>query len=228
MKKQVAVPGSSRNNPAQSFARLSEIAASQGLTWLTQLWHGLRFKYQFRCASGHEFARIGTVAMRGTVTCLPCVQERTQRRFLQILAEQGATCQEDGYLGQTARQHFGCRQGHEWVTEARKVLEGHGCPTCATQERARQLADSDGLARLEQAAAAHGGQCLADRYIGIQPKYLWECANGHRWQASGGKVAMATGAGCASLALPRCAYTNLRLTPGRADSSLIVSDPASA
>jgi hypothetical protein len=32
----------------------------------------------------------------------------------------------------------------------------------------------------------------------------------------------------ASLALPRCAYTNLRLTPSLADSALIVSDPANA
>lgn len=90
MKKQVASPGSSRSTPAQSFARLGEIAAGQGLTLLTQLWHGLRFKYQFRCVCGHEFARIGMGAMRGTVTCLECEQERMQRRFLQILAEQGA------------------------------------------------------------------------------------------------------------------------------------------
>jgi Zn finger protein HypA/HybF involved in hydrogenase expression len=188
MTKQIALPRSSRNSPAQSFARLGEIAASQGLTLLTQLWHGMLFKYQFRCGSGHEFARIGTVVMRGTVTCLQCVQERTQRRFLEILEEQGTTCQEASYLGQTARQHFRCGHGHEWVTEARKILEGHGCPTCATQERARQLTHRDGLTRLQQAAAAHGGRCLADRYIGIQPKYSWECANGHRWQASGAKV----------------------------------------
>lgn len=92
--------------PEESLSRLIEIAASHGLTLLTKQWHGRQSDYLFRCPCGHEFTRIGMVAMRGTVTCLECVQEGTKRRFLEILGERGIVCREGAYLGKTARQHL--------------------------------------------------------------------------------------------------------------------------
>jgi hypothetical protein len=108
-----------------SYSRLAAIAASRGLALLTQQWYTQRYDYLFRCARGHEFTRIGMVAMRGTVTCLECIQEDTKRRFLVILVERGIICREGSYLGQTARKQFKCHCGHELATEARKILEGH-------------------------------------------------------------------------------------------------------
>lgn len=176
--------------PDESFERLVAIAARQGLTLLTQQWFGTRYPYLFRCARGHTFTRIGLVALRGegTVTCLECIQEDTKRRFQDLLGERGIVCREGGYLGQTARQHFRCHCGHEWETEARKILEGHGCLVCATARRAQQLMPSDGLERLQRAAAAHGGRLLADAYGGLRKKYLCECAQGHCWWVKGARV----------------------------------------
>ncbi|WP_175795648.1 hypothetical protein [Burkholderia multivorans] len=59
-----------RRKPDVAYARLVEIAAERGLTLLTKEWVGLKSYYEFRCASGHDVTRIGTVAMRGTITCL--------------------------------------------------------------------------------------------------------------------------------------------------------------
>ncbi|WP_244384794.1 hypothetical protein [Burkholderia pseudomallei] len=177
-----------RRNSDEAFSLLREIAGNRGLTLLTEQWNGAQFAYLFCCASGHEFTRIGTVAMRGTVSCLECERSRVERRFLETLAERGITCREGRFLGQNARQHFRCREGHEWATQARKILEGSGCPSCALAYRTEQLIDSNGLARLQEAAAARGGRCLTDAYLGIKENYLWECANGHRWQARGYSV----------------------------------------
>jgi hypothetical protein len=181
-------PVRKRNTSEASYARLTAIAARQGLTLLTQRWYTLQYDYLFRCARNHEFTRLGTVAMRGTVTCLECVQEDMKLRFLEILGERGIVCREGSYLGQTARQHFRCHCGHEWSTEARKILDGHGCVVCATARRAEQLTHSDGLERLQRAAAARGGRLLADTYVGMAESYSWECAHGHRWRAGGHKV----------------------------------------
>lgn len=174
-----------RRNSDEAFLLLRKIAASRGLTLLTEQWGGAHFAYLFRCASGHEFTRIGTVAMRGTVCCLECDSDRVGLRFLEMLEERGVECREGRFLGQNVRQHFRCREGHEWATQARKIFEGHGCPSCALAYRAEQLTDSNGLVRLQEAAAARGGRCLTDAYLGIKENYLWECENGHRWQARG-------------------------------------------
>jgi hypothetical protein len=182
------LPVRKRSTPEANLARLAEIAASQGITLTTTRWYGRLHDYQFRCARGHEIVRVGTVAMRGTVTCLECVQEDTKRRFLEILGVSGIVCREGGYLGQTSRQHFRCHCGHEWETEARKILEGCGCVVCATARRAQQLMHGDGLERLQRSAAAHGGRLLADAYVGIGENYAWECREGHRWRARGNRV----------------------------------------
>ncbi|WP_423382436.1 hypothetical protein [Burkholderia sp. LMG 32019] len=181
-------PTRTRRKPDVAYAQLAEIAAERGLTLLTPEWCGLKSFYEFRCASGHNFTRIGTVAMRGTITCLECEHVRVQQRFQELLNEKGTVCREGTYLGQTVRQHFTCRFGHEWTTDARKILDGSGCPSCAIDTRAALLTDSNGLERLRTAAAAHGGKCLTDQYGGIGETYLWECANGHRWQARGTNI----------------------------------------
>ncbi len=181
-------PTRTRRKPNVAYSRLVEIAAERRLTLLTPEWRGLKSYYDFRCASGHDVARIGTVAMRGTITCLECEQVRVQQRFLELLSENGTVCRDGAYLGQTVRQHFTCRFGHEWTTDARKILDGHGCPSCAVNSRAESLTDSNGLDRLQTAAAAYGGKCLTDRYSGIGESYLWECANGHRWRARGTNI----------------------------------------
>ena len=32
-------------------------------------------------------------------------------------------------------------------------------------------------------AARHGGKCLSDAYLGGKTKLLWQCAEGHQWEA---------------------------------------------
>lgn len=45
----------------------------------------------------------------------------------------------------------------------------------------RQRRDPNGLARLQAAAAAHGGACLDEVCTKLQAKYRFRCAKGHEW-----------------------------------------------
>jgi len=82
-------PTCTRRKPDVAYSRLVEIATESGITLLAPEWHGLKSYYDFRCASGNNFTRIGTVAMRGTIACLECEQVRTA-------ALSGATEREQG------------------------------------------------------------------------------------------------------------------------------------
>ncbi|CAI8694035.1 hypothetical protein EMIT0111MI5_200013 [Burkholderia sp. IT-111MI5] len=99
-----------RRNSDEAFSLLREIAGNRGLTLLTEQWNGAQFAYLFRCAFGHEFTRIGTVAMRGTVSCLECERRRVEQRFREALGKLGISCRERHFLGQEVRQHFTCSQ----------------------------------------------------------------------------------------------------------------------
>lgn len=172
----------------EAFAHMKEVAKAAGLTLLTKTWINARAYYRFRCASAHEFERQAFVLTRGATGCAQCVQAKMRQQFLDALAERNLTCLEGDYLGRTVRHHFQCAHGHRWDTEARKILEGSGCPKCGNARAAEMNRFSDGLKQLRDAAAAHGGQCLADVYSGVAARYEWRCANGHRWRTSGHSV----------------------------------------
>ncbi|ACC76315.1 hypothetical protein Bphy_7330 (plasmid) [Paraburkholderia phymatum STM815] len=172
----------------EALRHTAEVANAAGLTLLATEWVGAKANYRFRCRHGHEFERRASVVTRGSTTCRMCARAAVRQRFLDLLAQRHLVCLEGEYLGSTVRQHFRCGQGHRWDTEARKILEGSGCPACADERSAVMQTDANGLDRLRQAAAEHGGRCLADVYSGIADRYEWECANGHRWHASGQSV----------------------------------------
>jgi hypothetical protein len=181
-------PERERLSGEAAFRRLAAAAADRGLTLLSAQWQGASASYLFRCSNSHQFERRGTVILRGTATCLECVQQDMQVKFLDILRQREFVCKENAYLGSSVRQHFACRSGHTWETQARKIMEGSGCPHCAAQQNAQKQGFTDGLDRLRTAAAAHGGKFHGDTYLGMKAMYEWECSQGHRWRANGHKV----------------------------------------
>jgi hypothetical protein len=172
----------------EAFRHTAQVAEAAGLVLLSTRWVGASANYLFRCRQGHEFERRASVITRGSTTCCLCAREAVSQRFLGLLVQRDLVCLEGDYLGSTVRQQFQCGQGHRWNTEARKILEGHGCPFCASERSAAMQTDANGLDRLREAAAMHGGRCLADAYSGIADRYEWECANGHRWYSIGQNV----------------------------------------
>lgn len=172
----------------EALAHTASVAKAAGLTLLTTQWSGAHAYYLLRCARGHEFERRATVITRGSTRCEQCTQAAVQQQFLDRLARHNLVCLEGKYLGGKVRHHFECAHGHRWDVEARKVLEGSGCPRCANERTAELNRHADGLNQLREAAAAFGGRCLSDVYLGVAFRYEWECADGHRWRAFGYNV----------------------------------------
>jgi len=87
-----------------------------------------------------------------------------------------------------------CREGHRWTARARNVAKNHWwCPRCAALVRH----DKKGrltLADMQTTAAAHGGRCLSEAYLGSAVKLQWECADGHVFWQSPNKVRKKEGA----------------------------------
>lgn len=79
---------------------------------------------------------------------------------------------------------WACAAGHRWTARARNVAKNQWwCPQCAAHSRH----DAKGrltLADMQVTAAAKGGQCLSEEYLGSAVKLLWRCAWGHVfWQS---------------------------------------------
>jgi hypothetical protein len=163
-------------------------------------WLGWDHRYPFRCTAGHEFLLTAQFLKTKQGGCRMCRGVEHLRRLQQLAERSGARCLSTEWAGPSAQHLFECAQGHRWQRAAGPTL---GCRQCGYQSGALARRDSQGLQRLQQAAAVHGGQCLSDTYTLGNERYRFRCAEGHEWQARGHRVL--AGSWC-----PLCAHAQRR------------------
>ncbi|SDI80712.1 hypothetical protein SAMN05216466_13542 [Paraburkholderia phenazinium] len=173
--------------------RMHDIARQSGGHCLTSTYLGLKGRYRFVCAIGHEFETTAATIFRGC-WCPICSNMRRAERQLWAAGgllpiqnrarERGGECLSTVYEGKSAQYRFRCVQGHEWETSGIEVMREAWCPQCV-YERARR---PDGLAELQRVAVRRGGKCLASGYQRIQTRYPFQCERGHEWLAWGSEI----------------------------------------
>ena len=108
------------------------------------------------------------------------------RRCLQemqaIASKRGGTCLSEAYVNAKTKLLWECKQGHRWEMAPSRIRQGGWCARCAGTYRYTTIADMDMLAQ------ERGGHCLSDRYANSHTRLLWECAKGHRWEATPNSV----------------------------------------
>lgn len=153
-------------------------------------------RYRLRCSKRHEWMASGQNIAAGH-WCPRCLADAgSERRLdpeglarLQAAAgDNGGRCLSTEYAGTKAIYEFECSHGHRWQTKGESILKGHWCPYCARKQKAEQQRRSDGLQRLQTAAAARGGVCLSEGNTGLMSRYRFRCAAGHEWQSFAGSV----------------------------------------
>ncbi|HBO3047086.1 hypothetical protein GHU06_29320 [Pseudomonas aeruginosa] len=107
--------------------------------------------HRFRCCVGHEWQRRSRDALVNLL-CPRCMShalalkrmDSLRRLYEAVAGWGGLLLLENVYFGLVWHYRFVCRQGHEWRTNARNVLNGSWCPQCARLRRGR-LMRSNGL-----------------------------------------------------------------------------------
>lgn len=98
-----------------------------------------------------------------------------------IADKRGGKCLSETYINGRVKLLWQCAKGHRWEAEGNSVKHGAWCRKCAAEKRADAYRLT--LEEMRKLAAARGGKCLSDKYINAHSKLLWECAQGHRWEA---------------------------------------------
>ncbi len=152
------------------------------------------------CDSGHTWSAPWDRVARGA-WCWHCAQEaqRGHRKPRITVADaqglasaQGGACLSLAVTRFDAPLEWRCDAGHTWTAAYSNVRRGAWCPTC----RAARAGGT--IAAMQTLAAARGGRCRSEVYVHCEAKLSWECAAGHRWDATPRKIRC--GRWC-----PRCA-----------------------
>lgn len=187
------------SNPAQrpnekisssaGLDRLHAAARQAGIECLDTEWRGKDARYRLRCAHGHEFMRDPSALTNKGIICPECRDNARLARIQAAAAQRGGRCLETRYLGKNVRYRFVCAEGHHWtILPSAIVHAGTWCRRCATKQHKLNRLLDNGLKRLQNAAQARGGTCLASVYTGLKAHYVFRCAEGHEWKAPGREI----------------------------------------
>jgi len=141
-----------------------------------------RDRLEWECAAGHRwFARVQDI--RQGKWCPECGGSR-KKTIGEMKAEakkRGGRCISHEYRNSKAPLDWKCGKGHQWSAPWDVIAMGHWCPHCAGNAR-------HSLDTMKSLAASRGGACLSASYQNANTPLLWECAEGHRWEATYGSV----------------------------------------
>jgi hypothetical protein len=194
---------------------MREIARKRGGKCLSTSYENGRAPLIWECKVGHRWKapaeRVKDGSRRKGAWCPECYDSRRRFHAMHTIEEmrslatsRGGVCLSNEYLGAKSKLLWQCMLGHLWLAIPASVLQGTWCPTCARNQRL-------GLSEFQDLATSRGGACLSDAYVNEWTHLLWRCAQGHRWEATPGKVKR--GSWC-----PKCALIQRRrkwARPGR-------------
>ena len=99
----------------------------------------------------------------------------------EIAESRGGKCLSKEYINNQTKLEWICSEGHKWKTVPSSVKQGSWCPICAGNMKLT-------IEEMQEIAESRGGKCLSKEYIGSLNKLKWQCAEGHKWEASPNNV----------------------------------------
>lgn len=113
--------------------KMKSIASEIGWECVSDQWRGDHTRYRFKCARGHEFFRPARGLFHITLlhACTMCKLEDVQASLQETVAKRGGTLLNGPVTDLRKRYRLRCRQGHEWVTGGREIIDGCWCTACA-------------------------------------------------------------------------------------------------
>ena len=100
----------------------------------------------------------------------------TLKEMQAIAREHRGKCLSQEYQDVFTKLLWKCKEGHRWEARPNNIRRGQWCLECSGSKKLT-------LKEMQMLARKRGGKCLSQEYINIYIKLLWECAEGHQWEA---------------------------------------------
>lgn len=155
------------------------IAAERHGKCLAMTYVACNFKLEWECAVGHRWQMRFDNVLGGS-WCPECHVRKTKYSIISaidIAKKNGGECLTADYVDINATLVCRCKNGHEWNTNLKNMLEGHWCRQCVRDLSKMSIEDA------RKVAEERGGKCLSSIYDNAQAKLKWECEKGHMWEA---------------------------------------------
>jgi hypothetical protein len=158
----------------------------QGISLIGE-YAGSNAKTLFQCSRGHSWETVPAVLFRGggCPICYEKNQPLTKEMVNSRIEDRGIIMLGE-YLGAHNSTLFQCNKGHTWLARPANILNiRRGCPHCANQFPLSKEIVNERI--------AHRGLSLIGKYTNTVSTSIFQCSEGHSWEASPGNVMFGTG-----------------------------------
>ena len=174
--------------PKYSIEHYKAIAKKNGGKCLTNEILNSETKLDLVCAENHEWSTFPNNLIRG-FWCKSCAIKKANQHLKKTLADcselakkNNGFCLSKEYLNANSKLEWQCEKGHKWKATYSGIRNGTWCNICSSERTAEKLRLS--IEDCYNTASERNGLCLSKTYKNTQTKMLWECKDGHSWEAT--------------------------------------------
>jgi hypothetical protein len=175
----------------KTIGDMQSLAKKNGGKCVSKTYEGSQTKLLWKCTKGHEWVATPASVSMGSWCPICAGNAKPNIEDMQKVAdERGGKCLSETYINSQTKLQWECSEGHLWDSTPNKVKNGGWCPTCYNKTRG----DFSRLTieEMHQIADECGGRCLSRIYINNRTKLMWECSEGHTWEAAPSDVKKGT------------------------------------
>jgi len=171
--------------------RLRDIASNKGGALLSTVYEGGKKSLQWQCSEGHNWQATPEGIIFNDSWCPQCAGNKklSLDDMKTIAKSRDGECLAEIYINNQTPIQWRCKKGHIWMATASKIRGGTWCPECAKRLMGGIRLTIEDMAEI---AKDRNGKCISEIYENSNSKLLWECEQGHRWEATPGHVKQGT------------------------------------
>ena len=183
-------PECSRNKKP-SLVEITKIAEARNGKCLSTKYVNCETKMLWECDKGHRwYSNLKQIKYNNT-WCPQCANTKkasndsaklTIKHAQELAESKKGKCLSTEYVNCETKMLWECDKGHQWNARYANIkYRNTWCPYCAGNMKL-SLQDAQNFVETK------GGKCLSIKYSNNDSKMLWECGNGHQWNASFGSL----------------------------------------
>lgn len=178
-----------KNNKRKlSIQEMQKIAEKRGGKCLSNSYENSATNLLWECSENHQWKATPSSIKKST-WCPICknkrISESKKKHSIEemrlIAITRGGKCLSNNYINTDSKLLWECAKGHQWKAIPDHVRRGSWCPICAIKIRSDKTRSS--IEEMQEIAESRGGKCLSKTYVNRNSKLLWQCAEGHQWEA---------------------------------------------
>lgn len=169
-----------------TIEEVKRIAGDKGGACLSSEVNTTKDYLDWKCSNGHEWsAQLKNVLEgRWCRRCSADIQRHSIEKCHALAESNGGKCLSKEYVNTDTKLRWECEFGHQWEARPAKVKKGQWCPYCLGRHR--------DITYWKAFAKERGGECLSTEYVRSEEPLVWQCSDGHIWEARPNNVKFGT------------------------------------